>query len=82
MLYSFRDKQFIQEVADYVNMVWENLPLSSQRISQIKQLQLKDGVYQQLVNHCRNERTDKRLIPGILKLYYSVAGEFRFRMTC
>ena len=75
---SFTDEQFNQEVEAYVHMVCENLPASDQRISQIKQLQLNDEVCQQLIGYCRSGWPDKRHVPGILKPYYSVAGEISF----
>ena len=76
---TFTDEQFNHEVAAYVGMVCENLPASDQHISQIKQLQLNDEVCQKLTTYCKDGWPDKRDIPGILKPYYSVAGEISFQ---
>ena len=57
------DDELCNEVQAYVDLLCRNLPASDTRIKEIKQLQEKDEVCQQLTTYCQNGWPGKASIP-------------------
>ena len=70
-----QDDEQCKEVKAYVNLVCRNLPASDERIKEIKQLQEKDQVCQQLTVYCQDGWPGKAHIPDSVKPYLPVSGE-------
>ena len=67
--------ELCNEVEAYVDLLCRNLPASDTRITEIKQLQEKDQVCQQLTSYCRDGWPGKARTPCSIKPYVSVSGE-------
>jgi hypothetical protein len=63
------------ETTAYVDFVVCHLPVTEQRITEIRECQEADEVFQQIVEYCRSGWPEKSSLPPELKPYYPVAAE-------
>ena len=69
------DKGFQDEANVFVDAIMQSLPATEERMEEIKSLQLRDPVCQQILAYCQSGWPDQRSLPNSLKPYFPVAAE-------
>ena len=69
------DRGLQEEANVFVNATMQSLPTTEERVEQIKDLQLRDPVCQQISVYCQSGWPDKDSLPDSIKPYFPVAAE-------